>query len=242
MAANPQPTLESHNFARDASTNPKCNKPNCPRRGRNMWRGDRFPVGVKGREGAVEREEFKCVPGKPYRAHYVYRVAGQDAVRLGAGRFRFRDPITGEDLETQSGHAAAVAKRVPQIRAQMQDKPEVKQRHTEGTTRGRLKGNTERQRRKNLEGLEIQTGLRISLIAHRLVEGLKPYTMKDEIYPDAKDSHDSIKKALANHDVKIQDEKKRVAALPDEVGRTEAEDLSRRLRQTLGLGELKFPQ
>lgn len=87
-----------------------------------MWRADHHQAALKNGSGTVEVVEFKCVPDKPHSSHHAYRVNGTDAIRLGPGRYRWQNPVTGEWLETKSGHAAAVAKRIGEISQFMQQR------------------------------------------------------------------------------------------------------------------------
>ena len=90
-------------------------------------------------------------------------------------------------------------------------------------------------RLKNLEGLDLKTGLRISIASNLSLEGANLYAMRNEVYPGAKDSFDSIKKLFANHAVKIEAEKKRLCRYSEDLRRAEGERLRNRLRRELGI-------
>jgi hypothetical protein len=91
----------------------------------------------------------------------------------------------------------------------------------------------EGQRLRNLEGLDLKTGLRVSLAAHLSLKGLKPYAMRRDVYPDSLDPADAIKKFFKNHGLKIQAEKKRISALIRDEQRIKAEQLRTRLATEL---------
>ena len=96
-----------------------------------------------------------------------------------------------------------------------------------------IKRRTETRRFRNLEGLDLRTGLRVSLAAHLALEGIKPYTMRKDIYPDSVDSAGAIKKLFLNHESKLDAEKQRITALPEDQRRLEADDVRTRLNAAL---------
>jgi hypothetical protein len=93
----------------------------------------------------------------------------------------------------------------------------------------------EAERLKNVEGLDLKTGIRVSLAACLSLEGANPYVMRNEIYPDAADSFDSVKKLFSSNRVSnIEAEKRRMAKLPEDQRRAEGDHLRRRLLDALG--------
>jgi hypothetical protein len=88
-------------------------------------------------------------------------------------------------------------------------------------------------RLKNLEGLDLKTGLRVSLAACLSLEGEKRYAMRNEIFPDSVDSRDAIKKLFKNHQPRIDSEKKRISALSENERQFEAKYLQTRLATQL---------
>lgn len=91
----------------------------------------------------------------------------------------------------------------------------------------------ERDRLKNVQGLDLKTGLRASLAAHRASRGKKPYQMASDIYPDSSDPFNAIKQLFRRIHPVIKDEQQRVADLTDDQRETEVNDLEARLKREL---------
>jgi hypothetical protein len=98
-----------------------------------------------------------------------------------------------------------------------------------------MRRTTQALRLKNLEGVDLKTGLRISLVAHRFLQNVTPYAMRNDIYPDSADSHDAIKKIIKNHQARIEAEKQRISALSFDQRQDEAVELLTRLSSTLAI-------
>ena len=120
--------------------------------------------------------------------------------------------------ENPGAHKKAQAKH----RAKPESKAKAKGR--------KLKHWAKMKRSENLIGMDLKTGFRVSLVAHRLLEGASLWAMKDDIYPDSSDPFNAIKRLRANHKATIESERQRVAALPEDLLRHEADDLRIRLR------------
>jgi len=108
----------------------------------------------------------------------------------------------------------------------------VKLRNKRGSTSRHAKL-AELKRLKNVERVDLLTGLRLSLAAYLSLEGVNPHAMRNEIYPDAKDAADSIKKLLGNYRPVLEAEKKRLTARPEHSRRDEVADLRIRLYREL---------
>lgn len=86
-------------------------------------------------------------------------------------------------------------------------------------------------RLENIEGLDLKTGLRVSLLAHRFVEGAKLYDMRegDIVYPNSQDPFAALRQLKQRFSPTIEAEQTRIAALTGEQRRIEKAQLSARL-------------
>lgn len=199
-----------------------------------------------GRENIDTIHLFRDDPDKERRENLPYCVCREDNPRTG-------EPC-GEHLEDLSKHLIRVhelpmraATHIYQARWERSGaKPPIMtqerlercaarlREHGPLGTKKRLAGS---QRLRNLEGLDIKTGLRISLAAHRSLDGLNLWAMKNDIYPDSNTPGDSAKKLFANHRPKIEAEKNRISALPENERQREAGQLRLRLGAELAKGK-----
>jgi hypothetical protein len=94
-------------------------------------------------------------------------------------------------------------------------------------------------RLKNVEGLDLKTGLRASLAAHMTLIGKKPYQMASDIHPDSSNPFDATKKLFRRQPVVIADEKQRIAKLASDERQREAINLGERLHHELAKPQKK---
>jgi hypothetical protein len=85
------------------------------------------------------------------------------------------------------------------------------------------------ERLKNLEGFDLKTGLRVSLLSYRLLNDANLYAAMEYVYPDSGDRYNAIKQLDRRFHAVIDDEKERLAKLTDDHRRLEAEHLHARL-------------
>jgi hypothetical protein len=91
----------------------------------------------------------------------------------------------------------------------------------------------EAERLRNLEGLDLKTKLRVSLLAYRLLGDANLYAAMEYVYPDSGGPYNAVKQLERRFHAVIEDEKKRLAKLSDDQQRLEAEHLhARLLRET----------
>ena len=98
---------------------------------------------------------------------------------------------------------------------------------------------TEALRLKNLEGLDIKTGLRLSLAAHRLAAGINPYQMAPDVYPDSSDPGNAIKQLVRRFQVVPDEEKQRIMKLEESQRKSEAQEIRARLHVELAKPQKK---
>ena len=112
---------------------------------------------------------------------------------------------------------------------------EVRERtaHMKGLWEKRNAKLTERERLKNIEGLDLKTGLQISLLAHRLVEGASLYDMRkgDVIYPNSQNPFAALRQLQKRFAPIVKAEQARISALEGEHRTAEKALLSERLRR-----------
>jgi hypothetical protein len=91
----------------------------------------------------------------------------------------------------------------------------------------------EAERLKNVEGLDLKTGLQISLLAHRLVEGASLYDMRDGdiVYPKSQDPFAALRQLHKRFSPIVEAEQERISALADEQRTAEKVLLTERLRR-----------
>jgi hypothetical protein len=84
----------------------------------------------------------------------------------------------------------------------------------------------------NVEALDLKTGLRVSLLAHRFVEGASLYDMRngDVVYPKSQDPFAALRQLRQRFSATIQDEQTRITALPGEQRQSEKLKLIARLK------------
>jgi hypothetical protein len=87
-------------------------------------------------------------------------------------------------------------------------------------------------RLKNVEGLDLKTGLQVSLLAHRFLEGADLYGMRDGdvIYPGSQDPYSALRQLQSRFSSIVGIEQARIAALPVEQRQSEKLNLIARLR------------
>jgi hypothetical protein len=129
-----------------------------------------------------------------------------------------------------------VRRRFSAARKRDWQKPEVRAKfikHVNNIWAERNRNLAELERLKNVEGLDLKTGLRVSLAAHRDLAHKSQYQMAPDIYPDSSDPFNAIKQLFRRLRPVIEDEKQRVTKLTDDERQRDAEDLEARLKLEL---------
>jgi hypothetical protein len=160
------------------------------------------------------------------KAHKRRSAANYAPKRRAKWEARTPEQIEEDNRKQRESYARRYPNRSPEKVEKDTERSRVKYRATQAKL-------AKADRLKNVEGLDLKTGLRVSLAAGLLAEGATPYLMRDEVYPDAKDPLDSIKKLLSNRAAPIDAEKLRFAGLPEDQRRAEIEDLRVRLHREL---------
>jgi hypothetical protein len=91
----------------------------------------------------------------------------------------------------------------------------------------------EAKRLRNVEGLDLTTGLRASLTAHGQFDGTRPVELAIYLYPGSDDPFGAHKQLKRRQSVAIKDEIARVGKLSDDQRRAEKADLRARLDREL---------
>jgi hypothetical protein len=164
-----------------------------------------------------ERERRAADPEKYRLRQREYRKQNAEKVRARQARYYTADP------DRYRAYARTAYAKNP-------DKLKARSRARNLHIRAKL---AEAERLTRVEGLDLKTGLRASLAAHAAFQGKKPYQMARDVCPDSVDAFDAIKKLFRRFPTLIEDEKKRVAKLPENLRQTEAENLAARLKREL---------
>ncbi len=117
-------------------------------------------------------------------------------------------------------------------------RPEIRLQVSAWARNEHAKRKSDLARLKNLEGLDLISGLRLSLASHFSLDGLTLYAMRDDVYPDSVDSYAAIKRLFTNHKLRIEAEKGRITKLSDDQRQTEVQSLRSRLQSDIGKNKL----
>jgi hypothetical protein len=189
------------------------------------------------REGCTE--EFEPKPGKLFcntppcrRARGASHSSEYYSLHK-AARLKYAREHRDRDNATRRARYRRNPRKVLRLNKQRRAKyfPKIQEANRKRYVREREKL-AEAERLKNVEGLDLKTGLRVSLLAHRFVEGAKPYDMKDGdvIYPGSQDPSSALRQLQSRFSAIIQIEQTRIRALPLEQRQSEKLNLIQRLR------------